>query len=107
MTPIKEAKTTTAFYGATPNYTFQLDDLGYVGLRDQLSACLKSGDSAKSQMLITTRSSTSSPSWRAGATSPRTGAKSIRRFSSAGAKWRARCARQAKRRMRLASPLSS
>src|SRR5262245_26322671 len=53
MTPIKEAKTTTAFYGATPNYTFQLDDLGYVGLRDQLSACLKSGDSAKSQVLIT------------------------------------------------------
>src|SRR5215813_9271577 len=57
MTPIKEAKTTTAFYGATPNYTFQLDDLGYVGLRGRLSACLRSGDSAKSQVLITRRDS--------------------------------------------------
>jgi hypothetical protein len=26
--PIKEAKTTIAFYGATPNYAFQFDDLG-------------------------------------------------------------------------------
>ena len=53
MTPIKEAKTTIAFYGATPNYTFQFDDLGYVVLHDQLGACLKSGDSLKSQVLIT------------------------------------------------------
>ncbi len=46
-TSIKEAKTTIAFYGATPNYAFQFDDLGYTGLRDQLRDCLKTGDSAK------------------------------------------------------------
>jgi probable F420-dependent oxidoreductase len=51
--PIKEAKTTLAFYGATPNYAFQFDDLGYTGLRDQLSDCLKRGDGAGSQALIT------------------------------------------------------
>ncbi len=51
--PIKEAKTTLAFYGATPNYAFQFDDLGYTGLRDQLRDCLKSGDSERSQALIT------------------------------------------------------
>ena len=51
--PIKEAKTTIGFYGATPNYAFQFDDLGYVGLRDKLSANLKAGDSAKSEALIT------------------------------------------------------
>ena len=51
--PIKEAKTTIAFYGATPNYAFQFDDLGYTGLRDQLRECLRSGDSARSEALIT------------------------------------------------------
>jgi len=51
--PIKEAKTTIGFYGATPNYAFQFDDLGHVGLRDKLSANLKAGDSAKSEALIT------------------------------------------------------
>ena len=51
--PIKEAKTTIAFYGATPNYAFQFDDLGYTGLRDQLRDCLKTGDSARSEALIT------------------------------------------------------
>ena len=53
MTPIKEAKTTIGFYGATPNYAFQFDDLGHVGLRDQLRDCLKAGDSARSEALIT------------------------------------------------------
>src|SRR5689334_4593931 len=51
--PIEEAKTTIGFYGATPNYAFQFDDLGHVGLRDKLSANLKAGDSAKSEALIT------------------------------------------------------
>ena len=51
--PIKEAKTTIAFYGATPNYAFQFDDLGYTGLRDRLRDCLRSGDSALSEKLIT------------------------------------------------------
>ena len=50
---IKEAKTTIAFYGATPNYAFQFDDLGYTGLRDQLRDCLRSGDSARSEALLT------------------------------------------------------
>src|SRR5437660_759575 len=45
--PIKEAKTTLAFYGATPNYAFQFDDLGHTGLRDKLRDCLKAGDSAR------------------------------------------------------------
>src|SRR5260221_11412679 len=52
-TPIKEAKTTLAFYGATPNYAFQFDDLGHHGLRDQLRDCLRSNDSERSQALIT------------------------------------------------------
>ena len=51
--PIKEAKTTLAFYGATPNYAFQFDDLGYTGLRDQLRDCLKTADQARSETLIT------------------------------------------------------
>jgi probable F420-dependent oxidoreductase len=50
---VKEAKTTIAFYGATPNYAFQFDDLGYTGLRDQLRDCLKTGDSARSEALLT------------------------------------------------------
>ena len=50
---VKEAKTTIAFYGATPNYAFQFDDLGYTGLRDQLRDCLKTGDNARSQALLT------------------------------------------------------
>jgi probable F420-dependent oxidoreductase len=49
----QEAKTTIAFYGATPNYAFQFDDLGYSGLRGQLSDCLRSGDSERSRRLIT------------------------------------------------------
>ena len=51
--PILEAKTTIGFYGATPNYAFQFDDLGYTGLRDQLRDCLKTGDNARVQALIT------------------------------------------------------
>jgi len=50
---VGEAKTTIGFYGATPNYAFQFDDLGYTGLRDKLAARLKAGDSAGSQALIT------------------------------------------------------
>lgn len=53
VTPIREAKTTLAFYGTTPNYAFQFDDLGFTGLRDQLRDCLKTGDSERSQALIT------------------------------------------------------
>ena len=51
--PIQEAKTTIGFYGATPNYAFQFDDLGHTGLRDQLRDCLKTNDNARVQTLIT------------------------------------------------------
>jgi len=51
--PITEARTTIGFYGATPNYAFQFDDLGHTGLRDQLRDCLKTGDNARVQALIT------------------------------------------------------
>jgi probable F420-dependent oxidoreductase len=51
--PILEAKTTIGFYGATPNYAFQFDDLGYTGLRDSLRDCLKTNDNARVQTLIT------------------------------------------------------
>jgi probable F420-dependent oxidoreductase len=51
--PILEAKTTIGFYGATPNYAFQFDDLGHTGMRDQLRDCLRAGDNARVQTLIT------------------------------------------------------
>lgn len=51
--PIAEAKTTIGFYGATPNYAFQFDDLGHVGLRDKLRDALRANDNARTQALIT------------------------------------------------------
>lgn len=53
MQPILEAKTTIGFYGATPNYAFQFDDLGYTGLRDKLRDCLKANDNVRVQTLVT------------------------------------------------------
>jgi probable F420-dependent oxidoreductase len=53
LEPMKEARTTIGFYGATPNYAFQFDDLGYRGLRDKLADRLKARDSEGSQALIT------------------------------------------------------
>lgn len=41
---VLKAKTQIGFYGATPNYAFQFEDLGYEGMRDKLRACLKTGD---------------------------------------------------------------
>ena len=41
---VLRAKTQIGFYGATPNYAFQFDDLGYDGMRDKLRVHLKSGD---------------------------------------------------------------
>ena len=52
-TPILEAKTTIGFYGATPNYAFQFDDLGYTGMREKLRDCLKANDTEGSRALIT------------------------------------------------------
>jgi len=51
--PIQEAKTTIGFYGATPNYAFQFDDLGHTGLRDKLRDALRANDNAVPQALIT------------------------------------------------------
>ena len=42
-TLVREAKTTIGFYGATPNYAFQFDDLGHQGLREKLSTALREG----------------------------------------------------------------
>ena len=50
--PIGEAKTTIGFYGATPNYAFQFDDLGHVGMRDKLRDALRANDNVRAQALI-------------------------------------------------------
>ena len=39
-----KAKTQIGFYGATPNYAFQFEDLGYHGMRDTLRDHMRSGD---------------------------------------------------------------
>jgi len=49
----RAAKTTIAFYGATPNYAFQFDDLGHTGLREKLRDCLRTGDNERAQALVT------------------------------------------------------
>ena len=47
------AKTQVAFYGSTPNYHFQFDDLGYEGMTARIGERLKAGDSAGMAALIT------------------------------------------------------
>ena len=39
----REAKTAIGFYGATPGYAFQFDDLGYEGTRVKLAEALRAG----------------------------------------------------------------
>ena len=39
----REAKTAIGFYGATPGYAFQFDDLGYEGTRMKLAEALRAG----------------------------------------------------------------
>ncbi|MEC8172386.1 MAG: LLM class flavin-dependent oxidoreductase, partial [Pseudomonadota bacterium] len=39
----REAKTAIGFYGSTPGYAFQFDDLGYEGVRVKLAETLRSG----------------------------------------------------------------
>ncbi len=41
---VLRAKTQIGFYGATPNYAFQFDDLGYGGMREQLRDHMRAGD---------------------------------------------------------------
>lgn len=43
---ITRAKTQIAFYGSTPNYAFQFDDLGFEGTTAKLGALMKAGDIA-------------------------------------------------------------
>ncbi len=39
----RQAKTAIGFYGSTPGYAFQFDDLGYEGVRVKLAETLRSG----------------------------------------------------------------
>lgn len=41
---VARAKTQIAFYGSTPNYAYQFDDLGFPGTTDKLRALMKAGD---------------------------------------------------------------
>ena len=41
---VAQAKRQIAFYGSTPNYAFQFDDLGFDGTTDRIRARMKAGD---------------------------------------------------------------
>jgi probable F420-dependent oxidoreductase len=41
---LQVARTQIAFYGSTPNYAFQFDDLGFEGMTAKLGALMKAGD---------------------------------------------------------------
>ena len=41
---LNRAKTQIAFYGSTPNYAFQFDDLGFTGTTQKLGELMKAGD---------------------------------------------------------------
>ena len=47
------AKTQIAFYGSTPNYAFQFDDLGFEGTTARLGERLRAGDIPGMAALIT------------------------------------------------------
>ena len=50
---LQRAKTQIAFYGSTPNYSFQFDDLGFEGTSDKMRERMKAGDMAGMANLIT------------------------------------------------------
>jgi probable F420-dependent oxidoreductase len=50
---LSRTRTQIAFYGSTPNYAFQFDDLGFTGLTAQLGPLLKNGDLKGMADLIT------------------------------------------------------
>ncbi len=52
-TLIETARTQIAFYGSTPNYAFQFDDLGFEGTTAQLGERLRAGDIPGMAALIT------------------------------------------------------
>jgi probable F420-dependent oxidoreductase len=49
----QRAKTQIAFYGSTPNYAFQFDDLGFAGTTAKLGQLMKAGDMAGMMNTIT------------------------------------------------------
>ena len=50
---VARAKQQIAFYGTTPNYSFQFDDLGFEGTTTALRRAMKAGDLQKMEDLIT------------------------------------------------------
>ena len=50
---IRRAKTQIAFYGTTPNYSFQFTDLGYEGVTEKLRDLMRTGDIAGMAEVIT------------------------------------------------------
>lgn len=50
---VARAKQQIAFYGTTPNYSFQFDDLGFEGTTTALRLAMKAGDLGKMEALIT------------------------------------------------------
>ncbi len=49
---VQRTKTQLAFYGSTPNYAFQFDDLGFPGTTDRIRALLRAGDREGAAALI-------------------------------------------------------
>lgn len=50
---VQRARTQIAFYGSTPNYHYQFDDLGFEGVTPRLGALMKQGDIAGMGATIT------------------------------------------------------
>ncbi len=50
---VQRARTQIAFYGSTPNYAFQFDDLGFDGTTAKLGSLMKAGDIAGMAETIT------------------------------------------------------
>jgi alkanesulfonate monooxygenase SsuD/methylene tetrahydromethanopterin reductase-like flavin-dependent oxidoreductase (luciferase family) len=49
----KRARRQIAFYGSTPNYSFQFDDLGFEGTSEKVRGLLRAGDYAGMESAIT------------------------------------------------------
>ncbi|MBJ38278.1 MAG: LLM class F420-dependent oxidoreductase [Gammaproteobacteria bacterium] len=52
-TQLHRARTQISFYGSTPNYAFQFDDLGFKGTTQRLNALIREGDTAQMAATIT------------------------------------------------------
>jgi len=50
---VRRARSQIAFYGSTPNYAFQFDDLGFDGTTERLGSLIKQGDTAAMADTIT------------------------------------------------------